>query len=100
MKNKQTTSLFYSLYLHFNMKTTHHHSSHKNHMLWMIIGCIAPIIVYFVVRAMGYNVSWLGYLIFFGCIFGHLFMMHGMMGSHKPVDNPDKDMDKNLNNIL
>ncbi|WP_425449016.1 DUF2933 domain-containing protein [Dethiothermospora halolimnae] len=56
---------------------------HKNHMLLMLLGCLAPILIIFAVRGMNISLgsgSIFYWLLFLLCPLMHIFMMKGMRG--------------------
>jgi hypothetical protein len=51
----------------------------KNHMLWMIIGCVVPLLLIFILPAFGVS-SQVAFLIFIVLMFGCHFLMLGHHG--------------------
>lgn len=47
------------------------------HHFWMLIACLVPLLLIFLLPAAGVGGSGLFALLLFGCFFMHLFMMRG-----------------------
>jgi nitrate/nitrite transporter NarK len=58
----------------------------KNHMLWMIIGCVVPILLIFILPAFGVS-SQVALLIFIVLMFACCFLM---LGHHGGGDEDEK----------
>ena len=62
----------------------------KNHGLWMVIGCGLPLLLIFILPALGVRNS-LSLLIFIALMFGcHLLMMRGHHGKQHDKHKGDK----------
>lgn len=57
----------------------------KSHLFWMIIGCVFPLLLIFLLPFFGIQSNW-GFLLFMMvCFASHLFMMRNM--NHGKSDN-------------
>jgi quinol-cytochrome oxidoreductase complex cytochrome b subunit len=62
----------------------------NKHTLWMLIGCILPLVLVFILPLFGFSVGIYPFFILamFAC---HLFMMRG---HHSPADDSDQKKDE------
>lgn len=58
----------------------------KNHMLWMTIGCVLPLVLIFILPAFGVS-NQVGFLIFIILMFGCHFLM---LGHHHGGEDQDE----------
>jgi nitrate/nitrite transporter NarK len=59
----------------------------KNHMLWMIIGCVLPLLFIFILPAFGVS-SQAAFVIFFVFMFACHFLMLGHHHGQRQIMNP------------
>lgn len=72
------------------IQSQHNHcGGGKKHMLLMILCCLTPIGLIWVLNQTGYSGN-LSYLMLFLCPLMHLFMMRGMNHGNKESDSADK----------
>ena len=67
----------------------HNHCGSKKHMLLMILCCLTPIGMIWVLNQTGYSGN-LSYLMLFLCPLMHIVMMRGMKHGKKESDLSDK----------
>lgn len=71
-------------------RSQHNHcGGGAKHMLLMILCCLTPIGLFWVLNQTGYSGN-LSYLMLFLCPLMHLFMMRGMKHGKKESDSSDK----------
>ena len=62
----------------------------KNHALWMLIGCVLPLLLIFILPALGVS-SGLTFFIFIILMFGcHLLMMGGHHKKHEEHEEKEE----------
>lgn len=81
------------------MKSDNHQHGHGKHMIFMLLGCLIPIILIMGLRYFNIGGPILSkfpiYLMFLICPLMHLFMMKGMMGHGKDNCHGGSDEDNN-----
>ncbi len=62
----------------------------KNHALWMVIGCGVPLLLIFILPALGVGSGFTLFLVVILMFGGHLIMMGGHHGKHEKHEKEEE----------